>query len=1090
MALLILSTISVANLQGQIFPEPIHGMLSPNVASIKRFGDIPVSLFTGIPNIEIPLYLFETQDISLKISLRYHAGGVLVDQRPGWVGLNWNLEAGGVITRKKNYIADEFNITNPNSNIIGYYHDSRLLNTDNWSKANYLSEQISKNTNPYDFAPDEFTFYFGDYQGKFYLSHEKDEYGKRKWIVQCDRHVKIEVQNDFLPLPLSIQGAPKGYQFFKGFTIITENGTKYYFGGGEQSIEYSTPAFYNPSNQWVASSWYLTKITSPNGKIITFNYEKELTKDKKADTFISQLYESSVSSRGYSQQGGSWVNRYTFRHNTSPQEGIQGTIIRPVYLTNIISDNITISFERSESKELEYTSFNYVPYNLRNDSEYSEQIERNYFFRAYPLAEIYTVSDDEIQLWHCNLKKMKLDNISVSNKDGSYKKNISLNYSNSEKQRLVLKNVNISNEGSYNFTYYWINRLPPYLSHKTDHWGFLNDTQANYTDIGNFWNYKIPEPLFMKFGMLTKITYPTGGFTEFEYEAHDYSQQVKKERWLGIENVLGYNKGGGLRVKRVKQCDSKDTLSKTVKEYHYVTNFEKDVDKKHSSGILNSQFQYYIRDLSIKITGGNIYNFDLFYSSSLLPSSTVSSDPTVGYTEVIEQNADNSYTKYKYSNYGSPECNDLRYEEAFSFHPFYLSSYVTKSMERGKLLSKEDYNSNNIPVRKIIYTYENDISPLKSVVRTIDCSINRIPGIRSIELFAYPIYTYSKRIIKEEIINLDRNVELSNTTNYEYTDYKLLKSASTHNSDGKKHITKYKYSFDKYPTAPYNEMVDQHILSLIIETTKMRDEKKISVVRSNYYRDNEKTKNLILLKDIEISYGEIDNFTKIISYDLYDYRGNVMQTTNKAGLPITYLWSYNYEYPIAAIQNTSYQQVETALGGKAEIERISKSNTLLVSDLAKIRNIQKDNIQISTATYLPLAGITSLTPPAGITTYYKYQDDRLVKMIDNNGQIIVDYKHKYTNDSITQSLEPEIETDNFTMNFLNKGYRVLQPNEAYNNKIIVNKINKDVPTFVKWTVTKISGNLSGGETILDTDYLENNSITFLPATEKKQFTIL
>lgn len=1081
--LLILSSISTANLHSQISPEPIQGMLSPNVASIKRFGDIPVSLFTGIPNIEVPLYLLETQSLSLKISLRYHAGGVLVDQRPGWVGLNWNLDAGGVITRKKNYIPDEFNITDPHNNLIGYYHDSRLLNTDNWNKANYLSEQLSKVKNPYDFAPDEFTFYFGDYQGKFYLSHEKDEYGKRKWIVQCDRPVKVEVQNEFLPLPSSIQGVRTGYQFFKGFTIIIENGTRYYFGGGEQSIEYSTPAFYNPSSQWIASSWYLTKITSPNGKIITLNYEKELTKDKKSDTFISQLYESSVSSRGYSQQGGSWINRYTFRHNDFPHEGVQGTIIRPVYLTSITSDNAIITFERSESKELEYTSFDYVPYNLRNDPDYKEQIERDYFPRAYPHAEIYAVYGDIIQRWFCNLKKMKLDNISISNKDGSYKKNISLKYSNSERQRLVLKNVNISNEGNYNFTYYWINRLPPYLSHKTDHWGFLNNTQANYTDIYNFWNYKIPEPIFMKFGMLTKITYPTGGFTEFEYEAHDYSHQVKKERWFGTENVLSNNQGGGLRIKRIKQSDSKDLPAKTVKEYHYISNFEKNMEEKRSSGILNSQFQYYIPDLSIKITGGNIYNFDLFYSSSLLPSSVMSSDPTVSYTEVIEQNADSSYIKYKFSNYGSSDCNDMRYEAAVSFHPFYLSSYVTKSMERGKLLSKESYNNNNELIKKHIFTYENDIIPSKSAVRTIDCSIDRIPGIRSIELFAYPIYTYSKRKVKEEIINYGANTELSNIINYEYNDYKLLRSVTTYNSNGKKHLTTYKYSFDKCPSAPYNEMVDQHILSPIIETTKMKDEKKISAVRSNYYQDIEKTKNLILLKDIETSYGEIDKFTKIISYDLYDKKGNVIQTTDRIGIPITYLWSYNNEYPIAAIQNMNYQQVETSLGGAAEIERISKSNTLLASDLAKIRNIQKDNIQISIATYSPLAGMTSLTSPAGISTYYKYQNDRLDEIIDNKGQNIVDYKYKYTNDSIISGMEPEIEEENFTLRLLNNEYKVLQPNEAYNNKAIVSKINKDIPNFVKWTVTKISGNSSYGETVLDTDYSENDSFTFLPDME-------
>ena len=72
---------------------------SPTAASLGEYGDIPVSTYTGIPNISIPLYQIQSRDLSLPISLSYHAGGVKVEEEASWVGLGWSLNAGGVITR-------------------------------------------------------------------------------------------------------------------------------------------------------------------------------------------------------------------------------------------------------------------------------------------------------------------------------------------------------------------------------------------------------------------------------------------------------------------------------------------------------------------------------------------------------------------------------------------------------------------------------------------------------------------------------------------------------------------------------------------------------------------------------------------------------------------------------------------------------------------------------------------------------------------------------------------------------------------------------------------------------------------------------
>ena len=80
----------------QSTPKELASMPSPSAASLGRFGEVPVSFFTGVARIEVPLYTIQEQGITVPIGLRYHASGFRPDQHPGWVGQGWALEAGGV----------------------------------------------------------------------------------------------------------------------------------------------------------------------------------------------------------------------------------------------------------------------------------------------------------------------------------------------------------------------------------------------------------------------------------------------------------------------------------------------------------------------------------------------------------------------------------------------------------------------------------------------------------------------------------------------------------------------------------------------------------------------------------------------------------------------------------------------------------------------------------------------------------------------------------------------------------------------------------------------------------------------------------
>jgi len=94
-----------------------------------------------------------------------------------------------------------------------------------------------------------------------------------------------------IPYPQNSKGGRDGApQIFVGFTITTEDGTQYIFGGPKEAnaIELQLDIFNEFSDYWVASAWYLTKIIHPSGYQITLKYERDIT------DYIAQMYVSLV----------------------------------------------------------------------------------------------------------------------------------------------------------------------------------------------------------------------------------------------------------------------------------------------------------------------------------------------------------------------------------------------------------------------------------------------------------------------------------------------------------------------------------------------------------------------------------------------------------------------------------------------------------------------------------------------------------------------------------------------------------------------------------------------------------------------------
>src|SRR6266851_2113210 len=60
---------------------------SPTAFQFLKYTEMPVSDYTGVPNISIPLYNIEVDGVSIPIALSYHGGGIRMTEEASWVGL-------------------------------------------------------------------------------------------------------------------------------------------------------------------------------------------------------------------------------------------------------------------------------------------------------------------------------------------------------------------------------------------------------------------------------------------------------------------------------------------------------------------------------------------------------------------------------------------------------------------------------------------------------------------------------------------------------------------------------------------------------------------------------------------------------------------------------------------------------------------------------------------------------------------------------------------------------------------------------------------------------------------------------------------
>lgn len=444
---------------------------TPEAFAITKYGDVPVDEFNGKVNLSIPIYQYQVGKLTLPISLNYNGAGVKVNDIATQTGINWTLDAGGVISREIRDIADEEALFNNRRVNITNQQLYYLNQADCSSGAGQIRTYVDQD---YDTEVDVFRFHFANYSGSFYLDNNFIPV-----MVKNEQHLKIEIVGSLYA--------------DKTFVITDPNGIKYYFGGATAAE--STRSRVGNQNQLNAggvTSFYLYKIEHPvNGTILLEYY----INPNIYQIPLSNNYSTTrMTGKGEDPMGCAIPLPDSHNHSVMMNSVYYNKLIKRIYNPD---NSDVVLFNRTAIDNLNFkTVLNSVEIK-KNNTLYSK-VDLEYSGLESPTTA----------------KRFFLTKVSF-NKDfqssgGSGQKYEVYKMDYNDPDALPSRTSwDIDILGYYNYA----PQNPPFYPHNTT----LSPCFPGEYASSNCPNRNAYFPSASK-GVLKKITYPTGGYTNFEYE--------------------------------------------------------------------------------------------------------------------------------------------------------------------------------------------------------------------------------------------------------------------------------------------------------------------------------------------------------------------------------------------------------------------------------------------------------------------------------------------------------------------------------------------------------------------------------------------
>uniref|UniRef100_UPI003AF7ED92 hypothetical protein n=1 Tax=Chryseobacterium bernardetii TaxID=1241978 RepID=UPI003AF7ED92 len=454
---------------------------TPEIASIGKFIDQPMSLSRGIPDISIDIYDLKVNDeLFYSIGLQYQAGGIKVNEMSGKTGLGWNLNNTGLITRTVKDKPDDFQE-------IGYMYHTQDFGSIK-GMLNNQDENIQYLSETYDFEPDEYTVSANGLNFKFYYNKQTQEF------------IQAPLSNIKLEVFYNVSGQIISW-------LVTDiNGVKYYFGN-DNMVDLSNSTKFitldqNASENTEAigshiTSWYLVKIEDTKSNTIDFTYKTK------------SMYQT------YNKIGESYLKN----------------------ISSILPPIVAQYEDKSRSYAYSFVTEKTLEKIKANDIEvlfFEDTVDRKDFPNNKALKEIQIRNSNQ------QIRKVIFDyDYFISNNSYPYD---NFYYRPSDNFRLKLSGIQfyegtITDPKNYKFEYNTTS-LPNRFSYAQDAWGFFNGKSNSELipklSLSHIFNVQTQigsadrsiSNSYAQANILTKITYPTGGATSFEYESNSVGRVV------------------------------------------------------------------------------------------------------------------------------------------------------------------------------------------------------------------------------------------------------------------------------------------------------------------------------------------------------------------------------------------------------------------------------------------------------------------------------------------------------------------------------------------------------------------------------------
>ena len=795
------------------------GTSTPQVADMIRYGNIPVNKYHGLLDFGVALEGYKDKDFDIPIALKYFSGGFMPSKRPSFVGYNWTLYCGGVITRKLNGSPDDVRgMYRTNEKDRDYLLDGLLVairdgkycsnNQCNYSEYQLKSFSVDINQKghstpylggdfKYEFESDIYTFTFGNYYGSFIIGNNGMP------VLLGDNGCKINI-SAMAVQPYSTTATPIN----SSIEITTPDGYIYTFGGTSNYLEYFIPN--NPSDCKIMpryiTSWFLKSIKAPNNRIANFSYHSNMQMNK----YSYLVYLKSESNDGYG---------ISDKEEEKKNIEIKDKIYTPV-LDNITVDNISIKFDYNENAAAFYS----------NESE-DKSIQLNKISRYVN----NTLLDEAIFTYQYKDRYFFLQ--SVSQKD-------------------------LKHEFNYNLS----QTLPDPMTTSLDHWGFwaggyattIPDVTAYCLDL---YNQRVTNPNVCDVGLLNEIKYPTGGKTVITYEANQYTAYFTRFFDLGSAYLIfkELNKVdttpqfcGGARVQSVKDYSIQNGTPINARTFLYKDSLN------NESGVIGIEPRYKMTETMIFTTPSFLITTITNISSNSFGSNNLLSEYHVAYPYVTEVLENNSYTKYKFtSRLDVPDSYDIGVKTTYAKNPNF-DNYATaekygtlftndKSLFRGRLLEETVYDTSGNKVSQTINKYNIDDSEKKYNV-----SLKSSP--RSFGY--YKIYLTPCLLVQQTIT--DKN-NIQEQSLYQYNFHNFLSKTSQLRSDKKTQTTKYFYPFEITYGPDANvlrEMTEKNIVGNYVHKVNYLDN---NIISGEFRKYSPVGSNNQLFKPEEVSLLRLNN---------------------------------------------------------------------------------------------------------------------------------------------------------------------------------------------------------------------------------------